>query len=255
MAFSNTYVFGFAAGICLVCSLAVSSVSLSLRDRQDLNRERDLQSNILQALGLPEDGSELEGDAVTALWDARIKQVFVHPSGEIVDGVELDQDGDGDLDNDDFDLALKEVKGTEATPEVLSVYQRQDDGKPGAIALPMFGTGLWGPLSGYVALTPERTRVSGITFFAPKETPGLGAEITEPKFIVQWVGKSIVGADGRAQTIRVVKGKAQDLCSDDIDHCVDGVSGATITSRGVDAMVEQTLTWYDPYLRSKGGAP
>ena len=89
--------------------------------------------------------------------------------------------------------------------------------------------------------------MTGTTFFAPKETPGLGAEITEPKFKSQWVGKKITDG-GKSRPIRVVKGEASVLCPGETDYCVDGVSGATITSRGVDIMVEEALAFYDPYL-------
>ena len=90
--------------------------------------------------------------------------------------------------------------------------------------------------------------VTGVTFFAPKETPGLGAEIQSNKFKDQWVGKKVVDSAGKGKTIHVVKGDADVLCPGETDWCVDGVSGATITSRGVDAMVAQSLNRYDNYL-------
>lgn len=251
MAFSNTYVFGFAATICVVCSLSIAGVSMSLRERQQINKERDLHKNILAAVGLPEDGSVPDGETIDKLWDERIEQRFVTPQGKTA-GNELDQDGDGDLDQKDLDLALDEA-GLTGTPKVLGVYVRKDGPNDAALALPMAGKGLWGPVSGYLAIDPKATTVTGVTFFAPAETPGLGAEIMEPPFKQQWLGKKIVDGSNKTRTVHVVKGKASDLCPTDLDHCVDGVSGATLTSRGVDHMVEAALGWYDPFLSTQRG--
>ncbi len=253
MAFSSSYTFLFATGICVVCSLSVASVSLGLRDIQDDNKRRDLQGNILSAVGIPEDGHKLTGEEIDRLWEERIEFRVVDPSGKQVEGAAGDKDGDGDLDLDDVRLATHAVKGTDKVPELCSLYVRKDGKSDGAYAIPLAGKGLWGPISGYLALDPGATKITGVTFFAPKETPGLGAEITVDKFETQWIGKSIVDASGAGKTIHVVKGEAANLCPDDVEHCVDGVSGATITSRGVDAMVEQSLTWYDPYLKQLRG--
>lgn len=249
MAFSTGYTFGFATAICVVCSLSVAGLSLGLRDIQQANKRRDLQGNILGAVGLPEDGHKLTGDEIDQLWSERIEFRAFDAQGKLLEGAAGDRDGDGDTDADDTELARVAVKGTDETPAVLGVYVRKSGTADEAYAVPVHGAGLWGPVSGYLALNPKATEVTGVTFFAPKETPGLGAEITVDKFKKQWVGKKIVDGAGKTQTIRVVKGEAANLCPDDLEHCVDGVSGATLTCRGVDAMVAQALDWYDPYLQ------
>lgn len=239
MAFSNGYIFGFAGGVCIVCSLLVSGAATSLKDLQDTNRERDLRSNILGALQLmPGDGS-VQGDAIDALWEERVEIVVVKADGSPADA-SADLDGDGDVDIDDAAVAREQAKGSGAVPDLLALYKRVDDGAVGAYALPVYGKGLWGPLSGYLALSPDVSEVIGVTFFAPKETPGLGAEIQELPFKEQWKGKKLF-KDGQPTGIRVAKGKAADTHPDELDHWVDGVSGATITSRGVDAMVVEGI--------------
>ena len=253
MAFTNTYTFGFAFGICLVCSLSLATVSQGLKERQDDNRRRDLQGNILNALGVPEDGHALTGDEIDTLWVERVEFRVIDANGSIVEAAQGDQDGDGDLDETDVQLARAAVKGTDKAPAIYSVYVRKDGDSEGSYAIPMNGVGLWGPISGYLALNPKATEVTGVTFFAPKETPGLGAEITTEKFKSQWLGKKVVDGSGEKKPIRVVKGEAKLLCPDDLDWCVDGVSGATITSRGVDEMVAQSIDWYDPYLKKLRG--
>ena len=255
--FSTGYVFGFATAVCVVCSVAVAGVSMSLSDRQQLNRERDLHKNILLALGLPGEGEpEPTGEQIDRLWEERVEMRFLTPKGAPADE-KLDQDGDGDLDLEDLEVAADEVDADDPkdTPELLGVYVRLDEGKVAAIAIPMQGNGLWGPISGYLAVDPGATEVTGATFFAPKETPGLGAEIMETPFEAQWVGKDIVDASKASAPVRVVKGKPSDLCPDDLEHCVEGVSGATITSRGVDEMVARSIEWYDGYLTAiRGGS-
>ena len=259
MAFSKAYIFGFAATVCVICSVSLSGVSLALREKQAVNRERDLHKNILTALDLVPTGTTPDGPTIDKLWNERVEQRFIKPNGTKA-GPELDQDGDGDLDQEDVDLARKateaeaKAKGIEAPiPVVMSVYVRKDGTDVGAIAMPLDGKGLWGPISGYLALDPSATTVTGATFTASKETPGLGAEIQEPKFIDQWKGKKL--KEGNTPSpIRVVKGESSNLCPDNIDHCVDGVSGATITSRGVNAMVASAVRNYDAYLKNPNGA-
>ena len=253
MAFSNRYTFGFATVICVVCSLSVASVSIGLRDLQDDNKRRDLQSNILLALAVSDKESPPEGEAIDALWKERIELRIITLDGELAAEGAADLDGDGDADADDLKLARVQAKGTDKAPAFLGVYVRKDGATDGAYALPANGMGLWGPISGYLAIDTKATSVTGVTFFAPKETPGLGAEITVSGFKDQWIGKRIVDDSGAMKPIRVVKGAAANLCPDAIDWCVDGVSGATITSRGVDAMVAQSLSWYDPYLTKLRG--
>lgn len=240
MAFNSTYVFGFAAGVCIVCSLAVGSVAIGLKDLQEINKERDRQSNILAALGL-----EAEGEGIDAAWTDHIQEFFVDGTGRTVDDASLDQDGDDDLDKDDVLASWKKANLKGGQPMVSSVYRRKDTG---AFAIPMYGKGLWGPISGFLALDKEGQTIEGTTFFAPKETPGLGAEIVKDKFKSLWVDKRIVDADGAMQHIEVKK-----VCAVDEDTCVDGVSGATITSNGVNEMAKASLDFYDPYLQSVRG--
>lgn len=251
MSFTNSYTIGFAAAICVVCSLALASVSMGLRDLQEDNKRRDLQKNILNALGVPEDGHPIVGEEIDTLWQSRVELRIIDGTGKLVTDSDLNEDGA--TDQLDVDFARKAVKEDEI-PGILSVYIRKDGQRDGAYAIPVYGVGLWGPITGYIALDPRAEEIMGVTFFAPKETPGLGAKITEKKFKDDWVGKKIVAATGGGQTVHVVKGEAKVICPDDLEHCVDGVSGATITCRGVDVAVEEALTFYDPYLKQiRGG--
>ncbi len=244
--FTTAYTFRFAALLCVVLSLLVASASIGLRPLQEVNERRDLQQNILLALGLPEDPDvRLRGEAIDVLYEERVEVVVIDSDGNL----------QPDLTLDDVVHERAEARTERRPATIHAVYQRRDPGdRIGAYAIPMTGQGLWGPISGYLAVAPDGETVSGATFFAPQETPGLGYEITSDSFIRQWLGKSIHDGE-RFVPIDVVR-SAQDLCPDRIEHCVDGVSGSTITNRGVDAMVEQAVGVYEPFLqqiRERGG--
>lgn len=250
MAFSNVYTFGFAAVVCVACSSALALVSLNLKDIQDANKRRDLYKNILESLDLPEKGDDglrpaLSGKEVDAMWADKVEILAISPdTGKAVEASMADLDKDGDFDEEDLSYAVAVVKNTDKPPEILGLFKRKDNG---TVAIPMDGKGLWGPISAYIAFDPDLTTVQGATFFAPKETPGLGAVITDASWEANWLGKSIVDG-GETVPIAVPKPSACDEANN--PHCVDGVAGATLTSRGVDIMVAKTLALYQPYIQT-----
>lgn len=253
MSFSTGYTFGFAAAVCVVCSLAVASAAVSLKPIQDLNKERDQKRSILSALQLPEDGSVPVGEAIDTLWDSRVEVRFITPDGKPVDrsDTSFDLNGDGEVTLLDAAEARKRARGTDAPPKLLAVYERRDGDQVGALALEVAGMGLWGPVSGFLAIAPDASEVIGATFFAPKETPGLGAEIVEDSFTSQFEGKKLF-RDGEPRGIRVAKGKVSDSdpARGEPEHWVDGVSGATITCRGVSEMLERGIeSYYAEFLQ------
>lgn len=233
MAHSTAYTFGFAAAVCVFCSTLVAGAATSLSDLQKVNRIRDTRGAILGALQVE---GELRGEAIDRAWDERVRLVFYTPEGTpVTDAAAADLSGDGALTEADAELARQKVKGTDAPPPLLPVYQRLDEGSVGAMAIPVYGKGLWGPVSAYIALAPDLSQVIGTTFFAPKETPGLGAEIQEPAFEDAWKGKQVFDG-GEPKAIAVTKpGTASG------PYEVDGISGATITCRGVDAMIAEGI--------------
>ncbi|TNE84892.1 MAG: NADH:ubiquinone reductase (Na(+)-transporting) subunit C [Deltaproteobacteria bacterium] len=242
MAFSTGYTLGFATAVCVGCSLLVGGAALSLKEQQDLNVERDLKGSVLEALDIRPESGEATGEWIDQAYGERVEVKVINAAGAV----------QADKTLADVEAAQLAVKGSTAEPDLFAVYARKDGGNVGAYALPLDGVGLWGPLSGYLALKPDAATVLGATFFAPKETPGLGAEITQPKFKEQWAGKKVVDG-GQPRTIRVVKGEAKIVCPGATDYCVDGVSGATITGDGVDKMVAEALEQYEPYLKSLRG--
>lgn len=249
MAWSTGYIFSFAAGICVVCSLGVAGASMGLRDLQQANERKAFQQKVLSAVGLPElaEGETpkpMSAEEVDSMFTERLKLVVVDREGKESLTDKTDEEKLAAVEQ-----ARAEAKGTDEPPAYNPVYVRKDGDATKAYALELKGKGLWGPISGYLALEPDGKTVMNVAFDAPKETPGLGAEIMNPPFLSRWPGKSI-SQNGQLRPISVVKGSAALACPGETEHCVDGVSGATITSRGVDSMVEKAIeSEYAPYLK------
>ena len=165
MAYSTGYTFGFAALVCVLCSTALATVSIGLKDKQEANARRDVQKNILLALGLPEDGSDLRGDAIDAMWSEKIALRAIDPkTGEELAPAAADQDGNGAFDSADLAVARDRAKSKGQPAAVLGIYERTDTR---TLAIPMIGKGLWGEISGYLAVDAKATTVEGTAFFAP----------------------------------------------------------------------------------------
>ena len=109
---------------------------------------------------------------------------------------------------------------------------------------PLIGTGLWGPIWGFVSFNEDGNTVTGASFDHKSETPGLGAEIREDFFEKQFIGQKILDSEGIFVSIAVMKGGA----NIDSYHEVDGITGGTITSDGVTDMLYENLSIYSKYL-------
>jgi Na+-transporting NADH:ubiquinone oxidoreductase subunit C len=134
-------------------------------------------------------------------------------------------------------------------PRQVQIFQVMKDGKVDMLVLPIFGKGLWGTLFGFLAVSADTTTVRGITYYDHKETPGLGGEVDNPKWKGLWPDRQLYDKDWNV-AIKVIKGHAGDAASD--PHSIDGLSGATITSRGVTHMMEFWLgeEGFGPYLKT-----
>ncbi len=243
---SAAYMFGFAALVCVFCSIFVSTSAVTLKERQQINQALDRQRNVLYVTGLATPEQGLEREEVIALFEERIKPVIVDlESGEAVD------DPPFEIDSYDQDKAAEDPQlGREAPPNQSNVarlpkyaltYQLlSESGDPEMFVLPIKGYGLWSTLYGYIALAEDGNTVEGITYYQHQETPGLGGEVDNPRWKSLWPGRRIYDDSGNVD-IEVIKGQAGPSSSD--PYRVDGLSGATITSRGVSNMFD---LWFGP---------
>lgn len=231
----------FAVVVCLIASVSLSVTADVLRPMQERNVELDRKKNILKALKLSEKGKKptaeyygaISGEAIESLYSNFVKSFVVTPKGDVIEGFKVSD--------------IKE--GEESTK--LAVYQHIIDGRPISTAIPIVGQGLWSTLYGFIALESNLNTVKGLTFYAHGETPGLGAEISADWFQDNFVGKKILGEDGTLKSIKVAKGKAKES---NINHEVDGISGATLTANGVTDLLAKDLTIYNNYFsKVRGG--
>lgn len=212
--------------LCLVCAIIVSFASVQLRPLQQANKNKDIQSNILAAAGIDKVENVLE------TFDAKIEVRVVNmTTGEFVDT----DPTIFDFEKSKYDAALsvslqekgvKDIAGIQRVTKESPVYiSKKEDGSVDAIILPIQGYGLWGLMYGFISLESDGETVKGIIFYKHNETPGLGGEIQNPQWTATWEGKEL--------PIQIVKGTAGND-----EHKIDGLSGATLTSNGVDHAVD-----------------
>lgn len=242
---SNAYVLLFSGVMTIILGGALSLASVGLKPAQTKQIELDTKKKILGAVM---DISNLEtGEEVLALYDKRFKSVVVDINGN---PVEKDAKGNP-LVAEKIDIQKnhkvdKEVKNY----PVFMFLDENDSSKVIAYVFPMFGSGLWDWISGYMALDGDLNTIKGVAFDHKSETPGLGARITTPEIQGRYVGKEIF-ENGDLVSVTMVKGesgKPQDA------HHVDGMSGATLTGKGVNAMLENYLSSYTAFIKKQKSA-
>ena len=237
--------------VCLVCSVFVAGAAIALKPTQVENRQLDKQRSILAIAGLGD--ANMSSSQVKALFAERI-------SARIVD---LDTGTFSDAQNPaTFDplKASKDPKLSAAlsgSDDIASIKRRErfttvylveQDGKLETVILPVRGYGLWSTLHGFVALQADVNTVAGLGFYEHAETPGLGGEVDNPRWKGQWPGKQLFNDSGEL-AIEVIKGTV-DSSSDKAVHQVDGLAGATLTTKGVDNLIQFWLgeNGFGPYL-------
>ena len=252
MQHSTGYIVGFAVAICLVCAILVASSAVGLKPLQDANKLLDRQTKVLTVAGLMADGESLSREEITSIFESSIKQKVIDlksgaMNGEI-DIALFDQQAAASDPDTSFE-APENVSRVRRLPNNALVYDVIERGELKALILPIEGYGLWGTLYGYIALAPDARTIMGITFYEHKETPGLGGEVDNPRWKALWPGRLAFDDRGNAK-IAVKKGVAGSPADD--PYNVDGLSGATITSRGVTALVRFWLgeNAFGPYLAS-----
>ncbi len=233
--FSNTYIFIFSAIMVIIVAALLSFTATVLKPHQQKNVEIAKKLDILKSVNAAEsvDEAKDKNTYVEGEYDKFIKESFVlNTKGEIVEGV------------DAFGIELKsELEKDDPSQMNLPVFVFSSESGDKYI-FPLRGKGLWGPIWGYVSLDSDFSTVFGATFDHEGETPGLGAEIAEKWFQKQFEGKKLF-EDGSFTSISVVKTGAKNV------HEVDGVSGGTITSKALEAMLRDGFTNYEEYLKSK----
>lgn len=220
-----------AVSVCLVASMVVSAAAVALRPTQEINALKDKQINILQVAGIyDEDQDVLEAFA------AFEPQVLELDTGMFTDQFDAATfDDRAAADDPDTSVALDDdPAGIGRQARFVTVYLLRDDaGEIDKVILPLHGYGLWSTLYGFIALEENGNDIFGLQFYEHAETPGLGAEVDNPRWKALWAGKKLADESGELQ-ISVTKavppaGK---------DYHIDALAGATLTTVGIDNLVK-----------------
>ncbi|MAT56609.1 MAG: Na(+)-translocating NADH-quinone reductase subunit C [Ignavibacteriae bacterium] len=245
-----------ALGICLVCSILVSSAAVSLSSRQAENKQVDKIKNILAAGGIDYTNQDPQ-----QLYNDKIKAVTVElESGKIIDDPKEKSDL---LVPKNFDIkkvsnvpelsesipSSEDIAGIKRKPSYMTVYEVVDQsGNIQKYIFPVHGKGLWSTMYGFISLDNKLKTVEGITFYEHGETPGLGGEVDNPNWKASWKGKKAFNEEGEF-IIEVLKGKV-DPSNPNANHQIDGLSGSTLTTRGLDNLMKYWLgeNGYGPFI-------
>jgi len=225
--------------LCIVCSVVVSTASVLLKPAQIANKQLDFKRNILLAAGLLDEDKNI--DEQFELIETRI--VDLQTGKKKKKAVKDPQLSDVLSSKDD-------IAGLSRREKYAKVYLVNDDSGLQTVVLPVSGYGLWGTLYGFLAVESDMNTVVGLGYYDHKETPGLGAEVDNPRWKSLWQGKKLYSRNGDV-AISVIKGSVAPG-SAGAEHKIDGLSGATLTSVGVDNMMKFWLgsNGYGPFLKN-----
>ncbi|MCD8194599.1 MAG: NADH:ubiquinone reductase (Na(+)-transporting) subunit C [Tannerellaceae bacterium] len=220
---SNVYTVVYASVMVILVAVVLAFTSQSLKGLQKTNEENDKRQQILRSINI-----EAKNDAAEK-YNEYIKDAFlVNENGQKVEGDAFDADPSKAFSEKIFPVFVAEVEGQ--TKYIMAMY----------------GAGLWGPLWGYIAVDDDKNTIYGADFSHQGETPGLGAEITRGDFSYQFHGKKLF-RNNEFKSIGIVKPGKVDPQRD----FVDGISGGTITSQGVESMLYDSLSGYIKFLTSQ----
>jgi len=225
--FSNRYIFIFSSIMVVAVATLLSLAATLLQPAQEKNLEIEKKKSMLESINIPADRNNAE-----SLYDKYIKESFVlNSKGDVVDGVNA------------FDVVMNIEQKKPLEQQYLPVFNASPEDGEKIIILPLEGKGLWGPVYGYISLKSDMNTIYGVTFDHKGETPGLGAEINTSEFEGMFHGKKLFD-DDKFVSVQVIKGGAKP----GDPHGVDAISGGTITSKGLEKMLQDCIVKYNDYL-------
>ena len=241
---SNGYTFGFAIALVVVLGLILATLSEALKERTKDNIIIKKQLDILSAMidiekeGITRKNAPEEFKKYVNLDDA----VILNYKGEVKKTDEKLKPFDVDIKKENRDKTLSDKDKN------YPLFTAQDKNGKTRYIIPVVGKGLWGPIWGYICLKEDMNTILGVSFDHKTETPGLGAEINKAFFMDRWKDSKIMDDQGSFVKYEVVKDNSGAIKG---DSKIDGITGGTITSKGVEEMVNRTLKIYATYFKNK----
>jgi Na+-transporting NADH:ubiquinone oxidoreductase subunit C len=224
----------YATILTVVCGVLLAVASEGLKPLQQANIELDQKKSILSTVFALN-----KGDDIAAIYDKRVKSYVVKADGSVVEGKTVEE------------IEVVQEYKKPVDQRLLPVYEIVSENNPDATefyVLPLYGYGLWNNIWGYVALESDINTVKGVRYEHAGETPGLGARIATEEVQQRYVGKKIFEGNNIV-AVQMMKGEGQDYS--DSPHKVDGMSGATITGKGLNNMLTEYLKAYESFFKSK----
>jgi Na+-transporting NADH:ubiquinone oxidoreductase subunit C len=232
---SNLYIVLYSAAITVVCGGLLAFASTSLKEKQDANIALEQKKNILSSVL-----TLSETDNINEIYTKKVKGFVIDFNGNVKEGLKPEQV-----------IVAAEYKKP-PKERLLPIYEFRDDaGKVEFAVMPVYGYGLWNNIWGYVAVRSDFNTVQGVKFQHAGETPGLGARIESEEIQERFKGKTVF-ENGTLTSIFIQKGEGKDYSSE--VHKVDGMSGATLTGKGVNNMLKDYLACYENYLKKNTAA-
>ena len=229
-----------ALALCLVCAVLVSLATVALRPLQSHNKALDMKKNILDVAGLLQDDTNID-----AAFKERIEAKLVDiATGEYVDGNVDEYDQRKAAKDPATNVSIpvdKDIASIRMKAKLAKVFLVKNGGQLQSIILPINGYGLWSTMYGFLALEADGQTVQSINLYDQGETPGLGGEVVNPNWRALWKGKKVYAENGEV-ALTLVKGTVDTSRPDSVSK-VDGLAGATLTSRGVSNLI---LYWMGP---------
>jgi Na+-transporting NADH:ubiquinone oxidoreductase subunit C len=226
---SNSYTFIYSSVLVILVAAALAFTNGALKDKQAKNVDVDKMQQILHSLKIT-----AEYDAADQIFKQTITRSYlINSAGVVVDSTAASA----------FVLDIAKEVTKPVSKRLLPVFEASIN-KEKKYILPVYGAGLWGPIWGYVALNADKNTIFATSFSHQGETPGLGAEISTSAFQAQFTGKHLL-KDGMFRSVAVVK---PGQTNESMDY-VDGISGGTITSKGVHNMLLNCLSAYETFLK------
>ncbi len=222
---STTYTILYSLGMAFIVGASLAIVSMALKPYQEKNVKFEKISYIFKTVGF----SDFNKKNADAVFHEKVKEFVGKHDGTIL------EEGYGTA----FKVDVGQERKKKPEDRLLPVFVFENS----KYIVPCYGVGLWGPIWGYIAFEEDLTTIAGVVFDHKSETPGLGAKITEQEFQAKFVGRKAFDEAGQF-VLRVVKaGRAKS------DNEIDGISGATLTTNGVDEMLREWLPLYRPLLQ------
>jgi Na+-transporting NADH:ubiquinone oxidoreductase subunit C len=230
---SNLYIVIYASILTIVCGGLLALAAEGLKEKQQFNIEMERKKNILSTVVTVQEGVDIND-----LYSKRVRAFVVDFDGNIKEGIQPK----------DVNLAAEYKKPAEE--RLLPVYEfknETDTAKTDYVVLPVYGYGLWNNIWGFVALKSDLNTVQGVKFQHAGETPGLGARIESDQDVQDRYKDKTIYEQDKLVSITMMKGEGNDYS--DNAHRVDGMSGATLTAKGVNNMLLDYFKAYENYLK------